>query len=36
MLNKDNSEKITMQIDDLEDEQQKPLGTKVTIKFPVS
>jgi LytS/YehU family sensor histidine kinase len=36
MLNKDNSEKITMQIDDLEDDQQKPSGTKVTIKFPVS
>lgn len=36
MLNKDNSEKITMQIDDLEDDQQKPLGTRVTISFPVS
>ena len=35
MLNKDNAHKITMTIDDLEGENQNPLGTRVTLTFPV-
>jgi sensor histidine kinase YesM len=35
MLNKDNPHKITMQIDDLEDDRQNPLGTRVILQFPV-
>ena len=35
MLNKDNALKIAMTIDDLEDENQHPLGTRVTLSFPV-
>jgi hypothetical protein len=35
MYNKEHEQKITMQIDDLEDELQNPLGTRVTIHFPV-
>ena len=35
MLNKNNPHKITMQIDDLEDDQQNSLGTRVTLQFPV-
>jgi len=34
MLNKDNPNKITMQIEDLEDGQHNALGTRVTISFP--
>jgi LytS/YehU family sensor histidine kinase len=36
MLNKDNVDKITMQIEDLEDDHHKALGTRVTINFPIS
>jgi ligand-binding sensor domain-containing protein len=35
MFNKEHEHKITMQIDDLEDELHNALGTKVTINFPV-
>ena len=35
MFNKDNPHKITMQIDDLEDDHQNSLGTRVTLYFPV-
>ncbi len=35
MFNKEHEQKITMQIDDLEDGLQNPLGTRVTIHFPV-
>ncbi|WP_205509862.1 sensor histidine kinase [Longitalea arenae] len=35
MYNTEHAQKITMQIDDLEDEQQEALGTRVTIRFPV-
>ncbi|OQP59956.1 hypothetical protein A3860_35530 [Niastella vici] len=35
MFNKEHEQKITMQIDDLEDDEQVPLGTRVTISFPV-
>jgi ligand-binding sensor domain-containing protein len=35
MFNKEHDKKITMQIDDLEDDAQQALGTKVTIRFPV-
>jgi ligand-binding sensor domain-containing protein len=35
MLNKDNDHKITMHIEDLEDDQHKALGTRVTISFPI-
>jgi ligand-binding sensor domain-containing protein/signal transduction histidine kinase len=35
MFNKEHDKKITMQIDDLEDEAQNALGTRVTISFPV-
>jgi ligand-binding sensor domain-containing protein len=35
MFNKEHEQKITMQIDDLEDELGNPLGTMVTIRFPV-
>jgi ligand-binding sensor domain-containing protein len=35
MLNKDNEHKITMHIEDLEDDQHKALGTRVTISFPI-
>jgi len=36
MLNKDNPNKITMQIEDLEDGQHNALDTRVTINFPIS
>jgi LytS/YehU family sensor histidine kinase len=36
MLNKDNPHTISMHIDDLEDDQQNALGTRVTITFPVT
>jgi len=36
MLNKDNPNKITMEIEDLEDGQHNALGTRVTINFPIS
>jgi hypothetical protein len=36
MLNKDNPNKITMSIEDLEDDQHKAVGTRVTINFPIS
>jgi ligand-binding sensor domain-containing protein len=36
LLNKSNHHKITMQIKDLEDEQQKALGTRVTLIFPIA
>jgi ligand-binding sensor domain-containing protein len=35
MYNKEHEQKITMQIDDLEDNDQQALGTRVTINFPV-
>jgi ligand-binding sensor domain-containing protein len=35
MYNKEHTFKITMQIDDLEDEKQQALGTRVTIRFPI-
>jgi ligand-binding sensor domain-containing protein len=35
MFNKENDKKITMYIDDLEDDKQNALGTRVTIRFPV-
>jgi hypothetical protein len=35
MFNREHEHKITMQIDDLEDEAQNALGTRVTIHFPV-
>jgi hypothetical protein len=35
MFNQEHAQKITMQIDDLEDELRHALGTRVTIKFPV-
>ena len=35
MFNKEHEQKISMQIDDLEDEAQNALGTRVTIHFPV-
>jgi hypothetical protein len=35
MFNQEHAQKITMQIDDLEDEWRHALGTRVTIKFPV-
>ena len=36
LWNKDNPNKITMHIDDLMDEHQKALGTRVTITFPIT
>jgi ligand-binding sensor domain-containing protein len=35
MFNKEHEHKITMQIDDLEDDNHQALGTRVTINFPV-
>jgi hypothetical protein len=35
MFNKEHEQKITMQIDDLEDDYHNALGTRVTISFPV-
>jgi LytS/YehU family sensor histidine kinase len=35
MYNKEHEQKITMHIDDLEDDHGNPLGTRVTISFPV-
>jgi LytS/YehU family sensor histidine kinase len=35
MFNQEHEQKITMQIDDLEDDEQQALGTRVTINFPV-
>ena len=35
MFNKEHEQKITMQIEDLEDEAQAALGTRVIIRFPV-
>jgi ligand-binding sensor domain-containing protein len=35
MFNKEHALKITMQIDDLEDDDHQALGTRVTINFPV-
>ena len=35
MFNKEHEQKITMQIDDLEDHDHAALGTRVTINFPV-
>jgi ligand-binding sensor domain-containing protein len=35
MFNKEHEQKITMHIDDLEDEAKNALGTRVTISFPV-
>jgi len=35
MFNQEHAQKITMQIDDLEDERNNALGTRVTISFPV-
>jgi outer membrane protein assembly factor BamB len=35
MFNKEHEQKITMLIEDLEDELSNPLGTRVTIRFPV-
>jgi sensor histidine kinase YesM len=35
MFNQEHAQKITMQIDDLEDEMHHALGTRVTINFPV-
>ena len=35
MFNKEHTQKISMQIDDLEDDEQNALGTRVTIRFPV-
>jgi ligand-binding sensor domain-containing protein len=35
MFNKEHELKITMQIDDLEDDDHRALGTRVTINFPV-
>lgn len=35
MFNKEHAQKITMHIDDLEDNEGNALGTKVTIRFPV-
>jgi hypothetical protein len=35
MFNKEHEQKIWMHIDDLEDEAQNALGTRVTIHFPV-
>ncbi|HEX6430110.1 MAG TPA: histidine kinase [Niastella sp.] len=35
MFNKEHEQQITMQINDLEDDLQNPLGTRVTISFPV-
>jgi ligand-binding sensor domain-containing protein len=35
VLNKDNADKITIKIEDLEDDQQHALGTRVTLRFPV-
>jgi len=35
MFNKEHVQKITMQIDDLEDDMHNALGTRVTISFPV-
>ena len=35
MFNKEHEQKISMHIDDLEDEAQNALGTRVTIHFPV-
>jgi len=35
MFNKENAQKITMHIDDLEDDARQALGTRVTICFPV-
>jgi len=35
MFNRESLQKITMHIDDLEDNFHNPLGTRVTISFPV-
>jgi hypothetical protein len=35
MFNQEHEQKITMQIDDLEDDRHNALGTRVTISFPV-
>jgi ligand-binding sensor domain-containing protein len=35
MLNQDSTSKIVMQIEDLEDDQQRALGTRVTLRFPI-
>jgi ligand-binding sensor domain-containing protein len=35
MFNKEHEQKITMQIDDLEDDDHASLGTRVTISFPI-
>src|ERR1044072_3250443 len=35
MFNKEHEQKISMHIDDLEDDAQNALGTKVTLSFPV-
>ncbi|HEY1202117.1 MAG TPA: histidine kinase, partial [Niastella sp.] len=35
MFNKEHAQKISMQIDDLEDDEQNALGTRLTIRFPV-
>ncbi|OQP59955.1 hypothetical protein A3860_35525 [Niastella vici] len=35
MFNQEHEQKITMRIDDLENDEQAPLGTRVTISFPV-
>ncbi|HEX6430111.1 MAG TPA: histidine kinase, partial [Niastella sp.] len=35
MFNKEHAQQIIMQIDDLEDDLQNSLGTRVTISFPV-
>jgi hypothetical protein len=35
LFNQEHEQKITMQIDDLEDDVQQALGTRVTINFPV-
>lgn len=35
MLNRDNQEKITIQIDDLKDATGKATGTRITVEFPI-
>jgi hypothetical protein len=35
MFNNEHEQKITMQIDDLEDDDHAALGTRVTISFPI-
>jgi hypothetical protein len=35
MFNREHEQKISMLIEDLEDELGNPLGTRVTIHFPV-